>query len=177
MVHGRGPPHQPHIGHRAPLAPMASDAGPGLRPWPCRRTFPIVYHDIDVLNHLNHAAYFPMMETLRCDYYLPLVGRTDPRRIDIILAEATCRYLAPVAYGQTLLGEVAPALPPGRTSFTLLYRFRDPDGDRVYARGRTAIVCFDYEQNRKKEIPPDRRERLLRDGVDPASEGWEPSRT
>ncbi|MCI4330855.1 MAG: acyl-CoA thioesterase [Thermoplasmata archaeon] len=149
---------------------IAADTAPPS--WPCRRLFTIYYHDIDVLNHLNHAAYFPMMETLRCDYYLPMVGSNDPRAIDIILAEASCRYLAPVEYGQVLLGEVAPARPLGRTSFSLLYRFRDPEGLKVYARGRTVIVCFDYERNEKKEIPPDRRQRLAQDAIDPASEGW-----
>lgn len=147
---------------------------PPLTPWPVRRAFPVFYHDIDVLNHLNHAAYFPYMETLRCDYYLPLLNAVDPSTIDIILAEASCRYLLPVSYGQTLLGEVAPSSEIGRTSFTLLYRFRDPEGqgNRVYARGRTVVVCYDYVKNAKKEIPPERRARFLRDSVDPAAEGW-----
>jgi acyl-CoA thioester hydrolase len=138
-----------------------------------QRLFPIIYHDIDVLRHLNHAAYFPFMETLRCDYYLPLLGTTDPKALDIIIAEATCRYLAPVSYGQEILGEVAPSLQLGRTSFTLLYRFRDPnDETTVYARGRTVVVCYDYGRNAKKAIPVERRLALERDGVDPAEEGW-----
>lgn len=140
--------------------------------WPVRRRFPVEYHDIDALRHLNHAAYFRMMETLRCDYYLPLLGSDDPRTLDIIVAEATCRYLAPARYGQELLGEVAPALPLGRTSFTLLYRFRDPTGPTVFARGRTVIVCYDYERASKKEIPMERRARLERDGVAASAEGW-----
>ena len=142
--------------------------------WPVQRRFSIFYHDIDVLNHLNHAAYFPFMETLRCDYYLPLLRSTDPSRIDIIIAEASCRYLAPVSYGRTLLGEVAPSSRIGRTSFTLLYRFRDVDRpELVYARGRTVVVCFDYERNAKKEIPAERRKALERDAINPVSEGWE----
>ena len=142
-------------------------------PWPTQRRFPVEYHDIDALLHLNHAAYFRMMETLRCDYYLPLVGSTDPHDLDIIVAEATCRYLAPVPYGIELLGEVAPARPLGRTSFSLLYRFRDPaGGPQVYARGRTVIVTFDYARGAKKEIDPARRARLERDAVDPQPEGW-----
>ena len=145
-----------------------------LAPWPVQRRFPIFYHHIDVLNHLNHVVYFPFMETLRCDYYLPLTGDADPRKIDMIVAEATCRYLAPVEFGMELLGEVAPSRPLGRTSFHLLYRFRSPDptSSTVYARGRTVIVCYDYEKGQKKEIPPDRRARMERDAVDPASEGW-----
>lgn len=143
-----------------------------LRPWPHHRRFQVTYHDIDLLNHLNHAAYFPFMETLRCDYYLSLLGGTDPSKLDIIVAEATCRYLAPAMFGQELLGEVAPAAPLGRTSFVLLYRFRDPNRPVLFARGRTVIVCYDYVLGTKKEIPRDRRERLAHDAVDPTSEGW-----
>jgi len=141
-------------------------------PWRVRRRFYVPYHDLDVLNHLNHAAYFPYMETLRCDYYLPLVGPLDPSRLDIIIAEATCRYLAPVAYGAELDGEVTPARPIGRTSFTLLYRFSIVGTSTIAARGRTVVVAYDYAAGTKRPIPPDRRAVLERDAIDPASEGW-----
>lgn len=141
-------------------------------PWRVQRRFHVPYHDLDVLNHLNHAAYFLYMETLRCDYYLPLVGPLDPAHLDIIIAEASCRYLAPVAYGAELLGEVAPARPLGTTSFTLLYRFTIAGSTTVAARGRTVVVCYDYARGSKKPIPTDRRAVLERDAVDPAGEGW-----
>jgi acyl-CoA thioester hydrolase len=145
---------------------------PTPAPWPVARRFYIPYHDIDVLNHLNHAAYFPLMETLRCDYYLPLLGTRNPSNIDIIIAEATCRYLAPVEYGSELVGEVAPARPLGRTSFALLYRFTNAGTTTVTARGRTVIVTFDYAAGSKKPLPPATRTALERDAVDPAPEGW-----
>ncbi len=146
-------------------------------PWKTSRSFPVEYHDVDALNHLNHAAYFRFMETLRCDYYLPLMHEVDPRKLDprtldIIVAEASCRYLAPAYYGDELLGEVTPSLPLGRTSFSLLYRFLDRDRTTVYARGRTVIVCYDYSTGTKKPIDPTRRAALEADGIDPASEGW-----
>lgn len=141
-------------------------------PWQVRRRFYIPYHDVDVLNHLNHAAYFPYMETLRCDYYLPLLGTRDPAAIDIIIAEATCRYLAPVPYGAEVMGEVTPARPLGRTSFTLLYRFTLDETNIVAARGRTVAVTYDYAKGTKKEIPTARRAAMERDAVDPATEGW-----
>lgn len=144
---------------------------PTSTPWRVQRRFPVPYHDLDVLHHLNHAAYFVYMETLRCDYYLPLLGTHDPSQLDIIILNANCHYLTPVSYGQILLGEVAPARPVGRTSFTLLYRFRDQKGT-VTARGKTVIVCYDYSKGAKKEIPPDRRQVLERDAVDPSLEGW-----
>ena len=143
--------------------------------WPVQRRFRVTYHDVDALNHLNHATYFPFMETLRCDYYLPILGVTDPRELDIILAEATCRFLAPAVYGTEMVGEVAPAAPLGRTSFALLYRFHAPDDPRqLFARARTVIVCYDYAQGTKRAILPHVRPRLERDAVDPAPEGWVP---
>lgn len=155
---------------------MTSDSpviDPSSPKWPAHRTYAVTYHDLDVLNHLNHAVYFPWMETLRCDYYLPLLGSTDPGSLDIIVAEATCRYLAPVGYGVELIGEVAPARPLGRTSFTLLYRFRlAANPTKVVARGRTVVVSFDYRAGSKKEIPAAIRVKMERDTVDPATEGW-----
>jgi acyl-CoA thioester hydrolase len=143
------------------------------RPWPVQRRFRVGYHDVDALNHLNHAAYFPFMETLRCDYYLPILGVTDPRELDIIIAEATCRYLAPAFYGDEMLGEVAPGRPLGRSSFQLLYRFRRPERpESVFARGRSVAVCYDYEHGKKKPIEPRVRARLEEDLVDPLHEGW-----
>ncbi|MCI4345449.1 MAG: acyl-CoA thioesterase [Thermoplasmata archaeon] len=150
-----------------------SAESPAARPWPHGRRFEITYHDVDALNHLNHAAYFPFMETLRCDYYLPLLSTHDPRELDIILAEASCRFLAPAGYGTVMVGEVAPGSPLGRTSFTLLYRFTAPgDPTTVYARGRTVVVCYDYAKAQKKPIEPSVRARLERDAVPIESEGW-----
>lgn len=151
---------------------MTLPAPEGRRPWPVQRRFYVPYHDLDVLNHLNHVAYFPYMETLRCDYYLPMTGSTDPRDLDIIIAEATCRYSAPVPYGAELLGEIAPAAPLGRTSFALLYRFTLAGTNTVTARGRTVVVTYDYVRGEKRPIPEARRAVLERDAVDPAHEGW-----
>ena len=150
---------------------MSAPAAPPTAPWPVRRTFYVSYHDVDALNHLNHATYFPWMETLRCDYYLRLTGALDPRSLDIILAEANCRYYAPVFYGAELIGEVAPLRPLGRTSFSLLYRFTTKDGRAVVAEGKTVQVCYDYDHSVKKEIPAERRAAMERDAIELPREG------
>ncbi len=154
------------------MSPGPVPSSPSVHAWPVRRRFYVPYHDIDILNHLNHAAYFPYMETLRCDYYLPILGSRDPKDLDIIIAEATCRYFAPVPYDAELVGEVAPAAPLGRTSFSLLYRFTITGTATVTARGRTVVVCYDYVKGEKRPIPQERRDRIARDLVDPAVEGW-----
>lgn len=113
-----------------------------------------------------------MMESIRCEYYLGLLGTRDPAELDIIVAEAACRYLAPVGYGTELDAEVVPVRPLGRTSFTLAYRFRDASDGRTTALGRTVLVTYDYGKARKKEIPEERRRRMEADAVDVAETGW-----
>lgn len=127
---------------------------------------------MDAINHLNHAVYFRFMETLRCEYYLGLRNSTDLHDLDIIIAEARCRYLAPVRYATELVGEVVPARPLGRTSFSLLYRFTDEQQRVVTARGHTAIVTYDYAKGSKKPIPDPVRAALERDAIAPPGEGW-----
>jgi acyl-CoA thioester hydrolase len=141
-------------------------------PWPHARRFKIQYGELDVLNHLNHAVYFRFMETLRTEYYLGLRHSSKPHDLDIIIAEARCRYLLPAAYEAELVGEVAPARPIGRTSFSLLYRFSDERQRVVTARGLTVIVSYDYAKGSKKPIPDSVRPALERDAVDPKDEGW-----
>lgn len=145
---------------------------PSDAPFRVQRRFHVPYADVDVLQHLNHAAYFRYMETLRCDYYLPFISSGQPSDLDIIIAEATCRYLAPVQFNTILIGEVAPAKPLGRSSFQLLYRFRRESDGVLTARGRTVVVCYDYDKAGKKEIPPERRRLMELDAVDAAEEGW-----
>ncbi|MFZ0830200.1 MAG: thioesterase family protein, partial [Thermoplasmata archaeon] len=145
---------------------------PPASPWPHSRRFKIQYGELDLLNHLNHAVYFRFMETLRSEYYLGLRQTTDPHQLDIIIAEARCRYLVPVLYATELVGEVAPARPLGRTSFALLYRFTDEPQRVVTARGHTVIVSYNYATGMKKPIPNDVRSALELDAVDPKAEGW-----
>ncbi|MHB1435116.1 MAG: acyl-CoA thioesterase [Thermoplasmata archaeon] len=146
---------------------------PSVTPFRVQRRFHVPYADIDMLQHLNHAAYFRYMETLRCDYYVPFISSSNnPAELDIIIAEATCRYLAPVQFNSVLIGEVAPARPLGRSSFQLLYRFRRETDGVVTARGRTVVVCYDYAKASKKEIPPERRRLMELDSADPSEEGW-----
>jgi acyl-CoA thioester hydrolase len=150
----------------------APRVNPPVSPFRVQRRFHVPYAEIDVLQHLNHAAYFRYMETLRCDYYLPFLSSNNPADLDIILAEASCRYLAPVQYNSILVGEVAPAKPLGRSSFQLLYRFRRENDGTLTAWGRTVVVCYDYAKGAKKEIPPERRRLMELDAVDPSSQGW-----
>lgn len=118
----------------------------------------VSYADVDVMAHVNNAAYFTYMETARCHYYLGLTGLADIRRLDMIVAAQSCQYLRGLRYDEVLDVIVWPTK-IGTTSFTLAYAFRTDKGEHV-ARGETVIVAYDYVLSRKKPIDAALRARL-----------------
>lgn len=118
----------------------------------------VSYRDIDMMDHVNNAAYFTYFETARCHYYESLTGLKEINRLDIIVAQQSCEYLRGLRYDEEF-DVVAWPSRIGTTSFTLSYVLRTATGETV-ARGETVIVMFDYVKNAKKPIPAALRAKL-----------------
>lgn len=110
----------------------------------------VSYRDVDVMEHVNNAAYFTYMETVRCHYYMKVRNQTRPKDLDIIVAAQNCRYLRGLVYDEVFDIHVWPTK-IGNTSFTLGYALRTIDGE-IVALAETVLVMFDYENNAKKPI-------------------------
>jgi acyl-CoA thioester hydrolase len=121
----------------------------------------VTYADVDVMDHVNNAAYFTYMETARCHYYMRLKGLARAKELDIIVASQTCDYLRGLTYDELFDVFVWPSR-IGTTSFTISYAMRTLDGELV-ARAETVLVAFDYSKNAKKPIDADVRAKLEAD--------------
>ncbi|MBI2076909.1 MAG: acyl-CoA thioesterase [Euryarchaeota archaeon] len=121
----------------------------------------VSYRDIDMMDHVNNAAYFTYFETVRCHYYEALTGLKEINRLDIIVAKQSCQYLRGLRYDEEFDAVAWPSR-IGTTSFTLAYVLRTVRGETV-ALGETVIVMFDYAKNAKKPIPATLRAKLERD--------------
>lgn len=150
---------------------MTTTTPGSTKPWPHTQPIDVIFRDLDPLGHVNNAVHFTWMENLRTQYYLKIHGSLDTVSLDFVLAEATCRYLKPIRFGQALRGEMAPT-EVGTTSWGLLYRFVDPADGTVLARGRSVQVCIDPKTFTKRPIPVRLRTVLMADSVSPDSEGW-----
>jgi len=116
------------------------------------------YADLDPQRHVNNAAVFSYLETTRAHYleHLGLWNGSDFDAIGIIIAETSCRYLAPIAYGQPV--EVAMAVTHlGTKSLTQDYLVRDSSTGSELATARAILVAYDYRQARSILIPPEWR--------------------
>ncbi|HLE47066.1 MAG TPA: acyl-CoA thioesterase [Candidatus Thermoplasmatota archaeon] len=121
----------------------------------------VSYRDVDMMDHVNNAAYFTYFETARCHYYEALTGLKEIHRLDIIVAKQSCEYLRGLRYDEAF-DVVAWPSRIGTTSFTLSYALRTVKGE-VVALGETVIVMFDYAKNAKKPLEGALRARLEAD--------------
>ena len=118
------------------------------------------FRDIDAMGHVNNAVYFSYMEQARMSY-LRALGLM-PERLDetpFILAEATCRFKAPVPFGMPLVVRVRVA-EMRDSSFFMDYSIEDQNTGRVMAIGRTVSVVYDYAASKSVPIPPEWRAKI-----------------
>ena len=118
------------------------------------------FRDIDALGHVNNAVYFSYMEQARISYMRAL--GLMPERLgeaSFIIAEATCRFKAPVPYGMPLVVRVRVVEMRG-SSFFMDYSIEEQGTRRVMAVGRTANVVYDYAASKSVPIPPEWRAKI-----------------
>ncbi len=123
----------------------------------------IRYGDIDAQGHVNNACYFTYMEETRVRYIASL-GLWDRRAfnsIGIILAETSCRFLAPIGLTDDVrVGVCTTHL--GTKSLITEYRFEEATQRRLMASGRAVLVAYDYGRQTSIPIPVNWREALAR---------------
>jgi acyl-CoA thioester hydrolase len=113
------------------------------------------FRDIDAMGHVNNAVFFTFFEEGRSAFLKQVFHVVDPVEYPFILARMSCNYLKPVKLGDRLavhlwIGEV------GTKSFVFKYNVVDRhDEEKIYARGESSMVLFDYRENRTVPMTPD----------------------
>src|SRR5438093_7319986 len=101
------------------------------------------FRDIDAMNHVNNAVYFTYMEQARTEYYLKLSNRKALQELEFILANASCDFRSPIAFGETVLVRVWPTR-IGNSSFTLHYEMKIKEDGRLAAERESVQVAYHY---------------------------------
>lgn len=118
------------------------------------------FRDIDSMGHVNNAVFMTYFEEGRKAFLHKVLNIVDPADYPFILARLSCDYLRPIKLGdevslQLWIGEI------GEKSFTFKYAIVDrEDGHKVYGKGQSVMVCFDYRKNRSTRIPAEFQERI-----------------
>jgi acyl-CoA thioester hydrolase len=111
------------------------------------------WRDMDLNRHVNNVVYFRYFEQARIEWFDLAMNAWRDRSHGIVIANAYCNFLQPLAYPATI--EV-PLLvgPPGRSSFTFYYDIH-PESSRStkYADGYTRVVWIDRSTGRSAPLP------------------------
>lgn len=114
--------------------------------------------DIDSMGHVNNAVYLSYFEQSRFHYFKEIVDEQwDWSKNGLILVKNEVEYIQPIKlkdipYVHVHLIEI------GKKSFTLGYEIKV--NDKVYTKGVSKLVCFDYLSNKSVPVYPEMIEGL-----------------
>jgi acyl-CoA thioester hydrolase len=113
---------------------------------------PVRWGDMDAEGHVNNTGYFRFMEETRMRWVSGMGIPTVPPHPVIVLLNAACHYLAPLAYPATV--EVALSVGRvGRTSLQTHYTLRHVEAGAVCAEGYATLVWYDMTQQKSVPLP------------------------
>jgi acyl-CoA thioester hydrolase len=119
------------------------------------------FADLDMLGHVNHAAYFTYMETARVHYVNQvLTWGGDWRGLSFIVARAACDYELALRLEDAVRVCVRAAR-LGKKSFEFEYLLLRERDQAVAARASTVQVVYDYRAAASKPIPDLWRAQLI----------------
>jgi acyl-CoA thioester hydrolase len=110
------------------------------------------WSDMDAFGHVNNSKFFSYFETARIAWWdssLTLaLDESGP-----VLINASCTFLKPIIYPETILVEVSVG-EPGRSSHECYYRVTSKKNPSVlYAEGATKVVWVDRRSGKSVALP------------------------
>lgn len=118
----------------------------------------VIFHHLDAMGHVNNVTFFMYLETARIKYVSYLWDNGETLAAPIILAQATCSYIAPAFLGENLIVGLG-VTRLGNKSFDLAYRIEAENGRHI-ATAYTTQVTYDYANQQTINIPDHLRQRI-----------------
>ncbi|MGM9945415.1 MAG: acyl-CoA thioesterase, partial [Lysinibacillus sp.] len=113
--------------------------------------------ETDSGGHVNNASYFFYFEEARTKFFTSILEQEN--RINFILARAECDYVAQAFSAQTLTVKSSIAH-IGTKSFTIVHEIYEKTSQKLIAKARAIIVCFDFQQQKSVPISDELRAKL-----------------
>ena len=123
-------------------------------------SLPIRWGDMDAMGHVNNAAYFRYLETIRIDWMTSIGAAPNPQGEGVLIVNAFCNFYKQLEYpGDVLLKMYASD--PGRSSFeswATMERAERPGV--IHAAGGATMVWVDFPKQKSAPLPEWLREHL-----------------
>lgn len=128
---------------------------------PFQSRIKIRFNDIDAMGHVNNAVIFTYFEEGRKALFYDAFRESVPGGFNFMVAHLECDYILPVRLEDRLLLNLW-VTAVGTKSFGLAYALMDgADVSRIFAKGSSVQVCYDYRQRRSVPVPQTLKKALL----------------
>jgi acyl-CoA thioester hydrolase len=140
---------------------MTGSSGPadaGERRLVLTAEIPVRWADQDTNSHVNNATYFTYFESARILWLRSeAMNAVRPKHEGSVVGKASCRYLKPIPYPETLrirmyIGKL------GRSSIPTYYEIHGTEAHVKYADGEVVLVWIDRRTGKSLPIPEKVRE-------------------
>lgn len=121
--------------------------------------FRVPFCDIDMLQHVNNAAYVVWAETARCVYFDEVLGGALGGNEGIILAKLEITYERPLEYRENV-AVASRVRRIGNKSLEMLTEMWSDDTQQRAAFCIATLVAYNYETKATIPIPQAWRERV-----------------
>ena len=116
-------------------------------------SLPIRWGDMDAMGHVNNAAYFRYLETIRIDWMTSIGAAPNPQGEGVLIVNAFCNFYKQLEYpGDVLLKMYVSD--PGRSSFeswATMERAEQPGV--IHAAGGATMVWVDFPKQKSAPLP------------------------
>ena len=124
---------------------------------------PLQWGEMDMHNHVNNVWFFRYIENARIAYYEKIKKYEFEKEtgISFILASATCQYLSPLTYPDTVIAG-AQITTIDKDCAIIGYRLVSNKNKRLAAKAQTTIVSYDFTKNNKVLFPDELKKRIMK---------------
>ena len=128
--------------------------------FPVKLKLRIDWGEVDIFGHVNNVSIFKYIQAARIKY-IEKTGLTEmykESKIGPTLASCKCEFRKPLFYpGQITIRTRVDSVK--NTSFCIYHQILD-DKNQVSAEAQDIIVVFDFDRNKKTQIPQKVRRRI-----------------
>ncbi len=133
-----------------------------LKDFPVIIELPVLWGHMDAFQHLNNVVFFRFFESARIAYFeeIGFLEAMENTGIGPILASTSCKYIKPITYPDTVsISARVSNIEEDR--FDMEYTMVSQEKGEVTATGKALVVSYDYNENKKANIPDHIRNKIL----------------
>lgn len=112
----------------------------------------VYWGEMDALGHVNNTQYIRYFEDIRTEFFMTHLGNISLEDYSPVVAEITCRFLAPVIYPDTLILGLS-VRHIGNSQIQHYYEIFSESQNRCIATGADRVVNVDKKEGKKADIP------------------------